>query len=223
MKNKINIILVIAVVVLLGLLFLFAQNSCSASKDLRSIKSTLDADLKGIKQDIATSKTVEDALLKGQGELHLALYGDDKNKGIMTKLDGVLGNVSDLQKKFDERPGPVNPDNFKTLPDCQDGYRELKESYVLCIKLNDEKDQALKLFGSVKDNLVKQVSLISGAVDELQGQVQGWSKIEEKLTKGIEDLDRVYRVNRFWKNVKNVGIGSIAGALAVVILKAVLR
>ncbi|MGD2087275.1 MAG: hypothetical protein PVH61_13910 [Candidatus Aminicenantes bacterium] len=222
-NGKVLIILIILVVVLVALLGFFAHNSCSYSKDLQIIRGTLKSDLDGIKQSITTSNNVVKALLKGQGELHLALYGDEENEGIITKLDKSRGVMNELKKKLGERPEPVNPDDLNNLEDCKTEYSELLVSYELCLDLNSSKDDVLILFGQVKNNLTTQVSLLEESVDSLGNQIENWKEIEEKVTEGMEKIDRVYRVNRFWKNVKNVGIGAGAGAVLVFILKAVLK
>jgi hypothetical protein len=37
--------------------------------------------------------------------------------------------------------------------------------------------------------------------------------------KSMETLDKSYRKKRFWGTVKNLGIGSVAGVFAVIVLK----
>ena len=220
---KVIIILVVVVVVLLGLLFFFAQNSCSTSKDLGYIKGKLEVDLAGIKNDIGKSNTIVNTLLEGQKKFDKALYGDEKEEGVLQKLDKSLKQNDELEKKLDQRPKPEDPETFQDLKQCKTKYEELSESYNLCLDLNRSKDETLKLFGTVKKNLISQLSLLKGAVSELKGQVKNFTEIEKKVKESMDSLDKVYRNNRFWGAVKNVGIGSIAGALAVLILKVVLK
>lgn len=220
---KVILILCIVVVVLLGLLGFSVHKGCSNSKDLQAIKGTLKSDLEGIKRDINISKDIDQALLKGQGELHLALYGNEEKEGIITKLDRSQEVMKELKKKLGERPEPKNPEELKTLEECQMEYGELKVSYELCLDLNDSKDDVLVLFGQVKENLTRQVSLLKGAVGELHNQVESWEKIEKRVMEGMNRLDKAYRLNAFWKTVKNVGVGAGAGAVLVFVLKTVLK
>jgi hypothetical protein len=218
-SSKIVVILVITVVVLAGLLFFFAQDSCTSSKYLVYIKSKLDSDLTQIKKDISDSKTVVNTLLTGQGKLETALYGDEKEEGALKKLDKSMAQNSSLKEKLNQRPAPAKPGSIKDLEQCQKVYLELFDSYNLCMELNKSKDSTLVLFGKVKENLLEQVSLLNGAVTELQGQVTNFKKIESAVMKSMETLDKSYRTRRFWGTVKNVGIGSAAGVLAVIVLK----
>ena len=124
-----------------------------------------------------------------------------------------------LQEKLNQRPAPAKPGSIKDLEQCQKVYLELYDSYNLCMELNKGKDSTLVLFGKVKENLLEQVSLLNGAVKELQGQVTNFKKIESAVMKSMETLDKSYRNKRFWGTVKNVGIGTAAGVLAVIVLK----
>ena len=218
-SGKVVIILAILVVALSGLLFFFAQASCSSSKELAYIKSKLDNDLTQIKKDIYESKTVVNTLLTGQGKLETALYGDEKEEGALKKLDKSMAQNATLQEKLNQRPAPAKPGNIKDLDQCQKVYLELFDSYNLCMELNQSKDSTLVLFGKVKENLLEQVSLLNGAVTELKSQVTNFKKIESAVMKSMETLDKSYRKKRFWGTVKNVGIGTAAGVLAVIVLK----
>ena len=221
-KNSIRkdvVIMVVVVAALLGLLFFFAQASCSGSKNLAYIKSKLDSDLTQIKKDIADSKAVVNTLLTGQGKLATALYGDEKEEGALEKLDKNLAQNSTLQEKLSQRPAPAKPGSIKDLEQCQKVYLALYDSYNLCMELNKSKDSTLVLFGKVKENLLEQVSLLNGAVKELQGQAANFKKIESAVMKSMETLDKSYRNKRFWGTVKKVGIGTAAGVLAVIVLK----
>ena len=218
-SGKVVVILVILVVVLSGLLYFFAQDSCSSSKDLVYIKSKLDSDLTQIKKDITDSKNVVNKLLTGQGKLETALYGDEKEEGALKKLDKSMTQNAKLQEKLNQRPAPAKPESIKDLEQCQKVYLELFDSYNLCMELNKSKDSSLVLFEKVKENLLEQVSLLNGAVTGLQGQVTNFKKIESAVMKSMETLDKSYRKKRFWGTVKNLGIGSVAGVFAVIVLK----
>jgi hypothetical protein len=218
-SGKVVVILVILVVALSGLLFFFAQESCSSSKDLAYIKSKLDSDLTQIKKDITDSKNVVNTLLTGQGKLETALYGDEKEEGALEKLDKSMAQNAKLQEKLNQRPAPAKPGSIKDLEQCQKVYLELYDSYNLCMELNNSKDSTLVLFGKVKENLLEQVSLLNGAVTELNSQVTNFKKIETAVMKSMETLDKSYRNKRFWGTVKKVGIGTAAGVLAVIVLK----
>jgi len=222
-NGKLLVILVIVVAVQLVLISLFIQQNCSHGKDFTLINQKLEANLAPIKKDIGDSKTMVNALLESQGKFNLALYGDEKNEGVIQKLNMSLTIANDLQKRLDERPKPAKPGEIKNLEQCKKEYSKLFENYGLCQEANNAKESSLVLFEVVKKNLVTQVSLLSGAVDGLNSQVENFQKIEKEIKESMAELDKAYRVNRFWGKVKTVGIGTVAGALAVVVLKAILK
>lgn len=219
LNNLKNVWYIFAVVALI-MVFVFgllAHQSCSNSNNLELIKSTLNIELSSIKKEIDESKSRENALLEGQEKLDTALY--DKTDGILSKLEISKNQIDMLEQKLNQRPAPVDPATFDSLNECQKGYEELSESYDLCQELNNSKDGALVLFSKVKENLLSQVALLKGGVEELKKQVLNFEKIESTVLSKMQALDKAHRVNKFWKNAKNIGIGVGAAAVIMAAIK----
>ena len=218
-NSKIVLYLVIAVIIGV-LLFLFIQQNCSGSgNDLaKEIKKAVTDEVEKIKEDIKASETRDNALMQGQKELEKALNGPG---GVLDKLNENKKTVDDLQKKLDERPKVKNSKDFKTLPECQKGYDELSISYQTCLDLNKARKSGLELFNSVYENMKAQNIVLKGSVKELKTQIEDWKEIEKTVSKGIEDLDKAHRKKKFFRDVKNVGLGAGIGALLAVLLKLV--
>jgi chromosome segregation ATPase len=216
--GKINLILVFAVALLTVLLILAVQQSCTRSDRYKEIKKAVTDEVAKIKEDIKASETRDNALMQGQKELKKTLKDPG---GILDKLTENKKTVDDLDKKLDELPKVKNSKDFKTLPECQKGYHELTISYQTCLDLNKARKNRLNLFNQVYENMNKQNTLLEGSINELKSQIAEWKKIEKTVSKGMDDLDKAHRTKKFFRDVKNVGLGAAAGALLAVLLKLV--
>ncbi len=187
--------------ILATLLFI---KSCPGSPS--KIKTELDQALEPIKTKLTTLEEQEKKRLAEKEVM------EKFRLEVLQKLPAIETSVNKIETNLAARPAPENPQDFTTLRECQKKYTTLKESYTICLDLDKNREEQLNLFSQVNENLTNQKTLLEGAVKDLEDQVIGYKDIEKKVTDSMDKLDRSYKLNRTWRDVKYVALGIGVGA-----------
>jgi hypothetical protein len=180
------------------------------------IKTELNLALEPIKTKLTTLEEQEKKRLAAQQTL------ENFRQEVMKELPAIKTSVNNLTAELAARPAPENSKDFQTLPECQEKYTTLKESYKICLDLDTSRKEQLNLFWQVYENLTNQKTLLEGAVEDLQNQVKGYAAIEKTVNDSMEKLNSAYSAGRFWRDVKYISIGIGVGVAASAVTFAVI-
>jgi chromosome segregation ATPase len=210
-KSRLGALLQVIPWLIIGVLgTLLITKSCPGSAN--QIKTELNQALEPIKTKLTTIEEQEIKRLAAQQTL------ENFRQEVMKELPAIKTSVNNLTAKLAARPAPENPQDFKTLPECQEKYDTLKESYTICLDLDKSREEQLNLFWQVYENLINQKTLLEGAVKDLQDQVKGYKDIEKKVTESMDKLDRAYSAGRSLRDMKYVALGVAASAVTIAVI-----